>query len=103
MAKRVLELKNNQAQVKGDSQILIYKDAESDVSMSEGADNDKEEEEFDSEEEIKEIPIGGSKRRHMDDDDLGSQSLDDSVSSSGSDGYDDGAADVGEDMSFGSQ
>jgi hypothetical protein len=81
---------------------LIYKDAESDVSMSEGADNDKEEEEFDSEEEIKEIPIGGSKRRHMDEDDLGSQSLDDSVSSSGSDGYDDGAADEGEDMSFGS-
>ena len=41
MAKRVLELKNNQAQVKGDSQILIYKDAESDVSMSEGDDDDE--------------------------------------------------------------
>ena len=80
--------------------MLIYKDAESDVSMSEGDEDDEEEGEFDSEEEIKEIPIGGSKRRHMDDDELGSDALDDSVSSSGDDGRDDGAAEEGEDMSF---
>jgi len=79
---------------------LVYKDAESDVSMSEGNDDDEEEEEFDSEEEIKEIPIGGSKRRHIEDDDLGSHSLDDSVSSSDSDGNVDDGAEEGEEMSF---
>lgn len=36
----------------------------------------------------------------MDDDELGSEALDDSVSSSGDDGRDDGAAEEGEDMSF---
>ena len=44
--------------------MIVYKDAESDASMSEG-EGDKEESDFNSEEEIKEIKIG-SKHQQFD-------------------------------------
>jgi hypothetical protein len=84
---------------------LVYKDADSDVSMSEQG-SDDESGEYDSEEEIKEIPIGGStKRRHIDEDnEFGMEGLDDSVSGSEGSEQDDGDAEEGEDdVSFDSQ
>ncbi len=110
MARRTIELKSSAASAaKTGSDVLVYKDAESDADMesSEGASGSDEAEygAESSEEEIKEIPL--DKRRLVEESDLDEYGalVDDSVSSSGDDsaGSDAPGAEEGEHFDYGSE